>query len=250
MSQYGTSARGICRPGMPAHHSSIIQSFHALDARGGELLVGRLEERAAGEAGEAREAHLGVDAVDVHVGDAVGDRVAARAHRVVRRGVEAVVLAVLAGDRVEADARVGHPVVHPDVVALGGVHDRRTALLELLGQAVLEHVRVLDHVVVDRHDLYVVLQRHECPSSSCRHVASAFQTVLSLPALRGSVAREIRAIDSCKGIPWTSIRCCCRPQSGRATSPSSSWARMCHSHARRRATCACSASSRAACCAR
>jgi hypothetical protein len=94
-----------------------------------DVVVGRPEERAAGEAGEAREAHLGVDPIDVHVGDPIGDRVTAWTHPVVGGWVEPVLLAALAGDGVEADARMRHAVIHPDVVPLVGVDDARSARL-------------------------------------------------------------------------------------------------------------------------
>jgi hypothetical protein len=43
MSQYGTNASGIWRPGFDAHHSSIIQSFHATTHAVASSLSGALK---------------------------------------------------------------------------------------------------------------------------------------------------------------------------------------------------------------
>jgi hypothetical protein len=118
----------------------------------------------SGEARERREAQGGLHAVEVHIGD-TGDRVVAPGdHVLVADRVHAPLLGRLAGDGVQSDGGEDLTVVGPEVLAIH-LDDARPGLTELLGQPVLPHPRVFDQVVVDRHDLVVVLQRHEASRS-------------------------------------------------------------------------------------
>ncbi len=130
------------------------------NAGGGELLVGRVEERAAGEARETGEAQLGVDSVDIHVLHPLSGVEAARQHVGVLRRVEPELLTLLAGDRVEPDVVLAAALEQPHVVAVLVGDVLGTGFLELGGQSVLPDVGVLDDVVVDADDLGVLGQRH------------------------------------------------------------------------------------------
>ncbi len=104
-SQKGTMTIGMNRSGAAADHSSRMKSFHADDARGGEILVLRRKEGPSRETGKGREAHLGVHPVEIHVSQAGGDVVAAGQHLVEADGVDAEVLGVLSRHRVQPNGR-------------------------------------------------------------------------------------------------------------------------------------------------
>ena len=132
----------------------MCQSFQALHRRHRELeVVGDLLQALAGEAGqERREVQRRVDAVEVHVLDALVDVPRAAAHLVEAGRLEAVLGHRSADDRVEADVRQRLAVVHPGLAAVVGVDDPRRAVGELARDPTLEGVRRLDDVVVDGDD--------------------------------------------------------------------------------------------------
>ena len=97
-----------------------------------------------------------VHAVDVHVADAVVDVVAARAHLVEAGGVEAPLGLRPRHDRVQADDAGLVAAIHPAVHAVVVLHDPRCVIDVLGGQAAVEHVGRLDHVVIDAHQDKIV----------------------------------------------------------------------------------------------
>jgi hypothetical protein len=116
--------------------------------------------QATAEAGEGGEAARRVHPVDVHVLDPLDRVVAARDHVIEAQRLEAVLLGRLPGDRVQADVREDLVLEVPDVPALLVLDDARPLGQVLGGQAVGEHPRVLDEMVVYRDDLHIVLERH------------------------------------------------------------------------------------------
>ena len=104
----------MMRSGCGPAHSSRCQSFHARSARETELGILALREDRAREAGDQRrEAQRCVDAVEVHVGDARVDVVAAAAHLVEARRLHAPLVLRPADDGVEPDLRVEAVLVDP-----------------------------------------------------------------------------------------------------------------------------------------
>ena len=142
-----------------------------------ELLVRHVEERRAGEPRQRREAELGVDAVLIHVLDALIDVVATGAHLVEAHRLEADLLLGLAGDGVQPDGGVPGAVDLPHLLGAGvdvaervdglagDLDDPRAPVAELGREAPLEGITVLDDVVVDRTDLDVGRQRHTTQST-------------------------------------------------------------------------------------
>ena len=106
-----------CGPAPLVDHEVVV----GLDAETGELLVLRPEEHRPGELRERREAQLGGDAVDVHVGHARLRVVAPGQDLVEAGGLEAELLAGLAGDGVERDLRVQLTLEQPDVGRRGAL---------------------------------------------------------------------------------------------------------------------------------
>src|ERR1700735_4913748 len=177
MSQTGRIPRGMNRgggaPDAPAGQDPLrdepvgrgpaplvdVEVVPRLHAQRGELLVVGAEERAPAEAGERREAERRLLAVQVHVLHPRGGVVAAGDHVLVADRVQAPLLAWLARDGIEPDGREDLAVVVPQVHTVDFLDPRRL-VAELSGYAVLPHARVLDEVVIDGHDLVMLLQRH------------------------------------------------------------------------------------------
>ena len=165
-SQNGTMTMGMNRSGAAALHSSRMKSFQATHARRRELLVLRREQRAAGEPGEGREAHLRVDPVEVHVGQTSGHVVATGEHLVEADRVDAEVLGVLSRHGVQPDGGNDPVLEAPRLLATVELDDVRSGLAVLGREAVEPHPLVLDHMVVDRDQLDVVAQHAGAPRDS------------------------------------------------------------------------------------
>jgi hypothetical protein len=101
-----------------------------------------------------------MDPIDVHIFDAGLRFVAALPHVFVTNRVEPVLLARLAGDGVQTDAVVRPSLEPPHVAALVVTEILGAGFLPLRGETVLPHVRMLDHMVVDRNDLDLIRKRH------------------------------------------------------------------------------------------
>ena len=159
----------------PLVDDEVVVGLHAQQR---QVPVLALQEQRATEAGERREAQLRPHPVDVHVLHTLRGVVAAGQDLVEPVRLETEVLRVLVDDRVEGELRVLAPLVEPEflrpgyrvAVLVGGVEilldDAGAGLAGVRGQPVLEDPRVLDHVVVDRDDLHVVLQWHAPPSGT------------------------------------------------------------------------------------
>ena len=120
-----------------------------------DVLVLGAGEQLAAELRERREAQRAEHAVGVHVLHPLVDVVAAGPHLVERRRLHAVLLRRPAGDRVERDVGDLLALVEPDVGAVVTGDELRRQVDVLGGQAALEEVRRLDHVVVDAHQHHV-----------------------------------------------------------------------------------------------
>ena len=118
-----------------------------------------------------------MDAVLIHVLDALIDVVATGPHLVEAHRLEADLLLGLAGDCVQPDGGVPGAVDLPHLLGAGvdvaervdglagDLDDPRAAVAELGREASLEGITVLDDVVVDRTDLDVGRQRHTTQST-------------------------------------------------------------------------------------
>ena len=156
------------------HHSSMCQSLYARTTASARSLSVDAGEEPTGERRERREAHAREHTARAHVLHALVDVVTAGPHLLERRGVDAVLLRRAPGDGVEPDVRDRGAVEHPHVVAAVGVHDLRRLVGVLRGHPPVEHVRRLDHVVVDADEDHVV-DVHGVPPSDVRFRA-AFRT--------------------------------------------------------------------------
>ena len=142
---------GIMRPGLvraPVFEHPVVPG--AGDGDGELGVFGDLVDALAGEAGqERREAQRRVDAVEIHVAQAVLDVPRAAAHVFEASRIEAVLVDRAAGDRVEPD--VGHHLaVEEPRLDTVDVDDARRTIGELGRHATFERVRRLDDVVVAR----------------------------------------------------------------------------------------------------
>ena len=148
------------RSGYAAHHSSIIQSFHARTIASARSLSSACEELRAAEARERREQQLGPHAVLVHRPHALVHVERGRDHVLVAPGVEVVAATLLAGPE-PARVRVALEGQRVEAVlpepALGAVplDDARRPVPELRVDVIDEDVRRLDDVVVDGDQLDV-----------------------------------------------------------------------------------------------
>ena len=114
-------------------------------------ILGHLLQSLAGEARQERgKVQRRVDAVEVHVLDALVDIPGAPAHFVEADRFEAVLRHRPTDDGVEADIRQLLIVVDPGLAAVVGVDDFRRAVGEPLRQTAGERVRRFDDVIVDR----------------------------------------------------------------------------------------------------
>ena len=136
----------IRRRRAPLVEDEVVPGHHA---RSGELLVLGREERPAGEPGKRWEAHLGVDAVEVHVGQAGSDVVATREHLVEADRVDAEVLGFLPRHGIEPNGGDGAALEAPRLRPTVELDDVRSSLEVLGGQAIEPHPLVFDHMVID-----------------------------------------------------------------------------------------------------
>lgn len=163
----------------PLLHHPVVVRAHPEQP---QFAVLRFGEGLAAEAGESGEAQGGLDVVDVHVGEPVGDRERPRTHLLVRDDLELDLVPVVADRGVEPGQRAVQILVHPPVadrpvVPLRTHHGRELsaheghflercaddarAAVEVLGrEPVPPDMSGLHRVVVHRDDLREGLHAH------------------------------------------------------------------------------------------
>ena len=194
-----------------------------------EVLVVTAREELAAELWERREAHRAEYAVRVHVLDALVDIPGSLADVVERRGFDSEFLLRAAGDRVQRDVGDFFTVEDPPIAAVVFGDESRRAIDVLRRQAIGEHVRRFDHVVVHAHQDQV-LGTHRSPSSLISRLFDDRTIILRTSRPRATAVirprrsdRRVRTSSTCRAL------CRLGPASGRPCSrrPSSRGASTC-----------------------